>query len=133
MINLPAMIVPNLHTELPEDLNFTKEQDDISDPKEFDYQYLLVLSRYTVPVTEKEQAVVKQEKLYYKWEDQVFLPVSDVSYSFKATFFEVDEEGNRKSYTGSRDGKEVQHRLVYLIKYQRYLHEIKKLSKMVNT
>ena len=50
MINLPAEIVPCLHTELPEDLAFTKEQDDIENPKEFDYDYLLVLSRYTIPV-----------------------------------------------------------------------------------
>ena len=50
MINLPAQIVPSMHTELPEDIAFTKEQDDIENPKEFDYSYLLVLSRFTIPV-----------------------------------------------------------------------------------
>ena len=39
-----------MHTELPEDIAFTKAQDDIENPKEFDYSYLLVLSRFTVPV-----------------------------------------------------------------------------------
>lgn len=29
MLNLPANVVPSLHTELPEDLAFTKKQDDI--------------------------------------------------------------------------------------------------------
>mmetsp|Transcript_16083 Transcript_16083/g.11323 ORF Transcript_16083/g.11323 Transcript_16083/m.11323 type:complete len:136 (-) Transcript_16083:332-739(-) len=46
MINLPIDVVPSLHKEIPEDLNFTKEQDDIDDPKEFEYDYLLVLSKY---------------------------------------------------------------------------------------
>lgn len=50
MLNLPANVVPGLHTELPEDLAFTKKQDDIKDVKEFDYTYLLVLSRFTIPV-----------------------------------------------------------------------------------
>jgi len=50
MINLPASIVPSLHTELPDDLAFTKEQEDIEDPKEFNYTYLLVMSRFTIPV-----------------------------------------------------------------------------------
>lgn len=45
LINLPSEIVPSLHTELPGDLDFTKEQDDITDLKEFDYQYLLVISK----------------------------------------------------------------------------------------
>lgn len=47
VINLPADIVPSLHTELPDDLEFTRAQDDIEDPKEFNYKYLLVLSRFT--------------------------------------------------------------------------------------
>lgn len=48
MINLPYILVPQLHEALPEDLRFTKKQDDIEDPKEFDYQYLLVISRYSI-------------------------------------------------------------------------------------
>jgi len=80
MINLPAQIVPYIHTELPDDIAFTKEQDDIENPKEFDYAYLLVLSRFTVPVKQAD------EKLYYKWEDSVLWPASDISFTFKAIF-----------------------------------------------
>jgi len=36
-INLPGEIVPNMHSELPDDLDFTKQWDDIDDPREFDY------------------------------------------------------------------------------------------------
>lgn len=48
-INLPTEIIPQLHSELPDDLQWTKKQDDIKDSREFDYQYLLVISKYTVP------------------------------------------------------------------------------------
>lgn len=37
VINLPVEIVPSLHTELPNDLEFTKAQDDIENPNEFNY------------------------------------------------------------------------------------------------
>ena len=136
MINLPAVIVPGLHTELPEDLAFTREQDDIEDPKEFNYGYLLVLSRFTVPVKQLNAvdagASKGEEKLFYKWEDNLLWQASDVSFTFKATFTTLDDDGNKQTYTGSRDGKEVQHRLIYLIKYDRYLQEIKKFARMVN-
>ena len=70
-----------MHTELPEDLAFTKEQDDIKDPKEFTYEYLLVLSRYTIPVD-------KEEKLFYKWEDSLLWPASEISFKMYNSFME---------------------------------------------
>ena len=57
-------------------------------------------------------------------------PASEISFTFKATFRQLDAEGNKISVTGSQDGREVQHRLIYLIKYERYLQEIKKLAPM---
>lgn len=36
-INLPSEVIPNLHSDLPEDLQWTKKQDDIKDIREFDY------------------------------------------------------------------------------------------------
>ena len=140
MLNLPASVVPTMHTELPADLAFTKEQDDIKDPKEFNYDYLLILSRYTVPVKQKESVkgpgtaaddIEGTEKLYYKWEDTVLLPQADVSFQFKAEFRFIDDDGKKQCVTGSMDGKEVQYRLIYLIKYDNYLREIKKLPLMV--
>jgi hypothetical protein len=45
LINLPSEIVPALHSELPADLAFTKKCEEIKDPREFDYQYLMFISR----------------------------------------------------------------------------------------
>ena len=76
MINLPVDVVPNMHTELPEDLEFTKVQPDIKDPKEFNYSHLLVLSKFTTPrisaaAKGKEKLASSNfaDKAFYKWED----------------------------------------------------------------
>ena len=45
LINMPSQVIPALHSELPEDLRFTKKCEEIKDPKEFDYAYLLVISK----------------------------------------------------------------------------------------
>jgi len=49
LINMPPTIVPALHEQIPDDLEFTKEQEDIEDPKEFNYDYLLTITKFTVP------------------------------------------------------------------------------------
>ena len=87
LINMPPQIVPDLHAQLPEDLEFTKEQDDIDDEAEFDYDYLLVLTKFTVPneiidgIKTGKQAAA-EHRLYYRWEDQVFEPQSVLSFNF---------------------------------------------------
>ena len=48
LVNMPPQVVPDLHGQLPEDLDFTKEQDDIDDPKEFDYDYLVAISKFNI-------------------------------------------------------------------------------------
>jgi hypothetical protein len=57
---MPVLLVPQLHQSLPEDLKFTKKQDDIENPKEFDYEYLLVISRYTIENERKGQSQDKR-------------------------------------------------------------------------
>ena len=63
MINLPYLLVPQLHEALPEDIKFTKKQDDVEDPREFDYHYLLVISRYTIENPKKAAANATSEGL----------------------------------------------------------------------
>ena len=49
LINMPYDVVPELHEQIPEDLRFTMEQDDIENPKEFKYEYLLCVSKFAIP------------------------------------------------------------------------------------
>lgn len=103
-VNLPYILVPQLHESLPEDLKFTKKQDDIEDPREFDYQYLLVISKYTVEnkkkgATENKQQKI-EEKLYYRAEDELFLRSAEMQFSFKTVFRETMQDGTKMNITG---------------------------------
>ena len=103
LVNIPPLAIPAMHTQLPGDLDFTKVQDDITDPKEFNYDYLLVLSKFTIPNElvenniEYKQNPKRQDRLYYRWEDDIFEAAAECSFCYQGTFKEVDDEGN-KSY-----------------------------------
>lgn len=128
VVNLPVDLVPSMHTELPDDLEFTKAQDDIADPKEFNYKYLLVISRFTRGVDKETKRkfmeqhessggnleVFKSQKLdesaerrFYKWEDNVLLPEAVVSFEFLTTFADIDAEGKKVTYQGNRGESET--------------------------
>ena len=133
LINLPFELVPQLHGSLPEDLKFTKKQDDIEDPREFDYSYLLVISKYAIENPKKNkggQVEKKQkgdEKLYYKPEDEIFSKHAEVNFAFKAVFRETMEDGTKKTITGG-GGPETLYKMIYLIKYSEFEKRIKELQ-----
>ena len=70
MLNLPTDLVPNLHTDLPADLEFTRGCEEIKDPKEFNYDYIIIISKFTVPNSKNKAGVQKldsaTERRYYK-------------------------------------------------------------------
>ena len=105
---------------------FTKEQDDIKEPKEFDYDYLLVLTKYTVPnelmVSIKPGKEPKRDdRIFYRWEDSVFEPRALISFSYQTTFKQSEKDGTHSWITGAcaqaGGGREVQYRLAYLIEW----------------
>ena len=120
-INLPSEVIPNLHSDLPEDLQWTKKQDDIKDIREFDYQYLLVISKYTIPTGKQSQKRQKQtpedNRMYYHIEDKIFWPEAEASFTFMTTFRYVDDAGKKQSVQGNQGGPETQYKLVYLIRF----------------
>jgi hypothetical protein len=133
LINLPYILVPQLHESLPEDLKFTKKQDDIEDPREFDYTYLLVISRYSIENARRKGPDAKkqktEEKLYYKAEDDLFLRHCEASFSFKTIYRETLEDGTKKTIVGGGQGApETQYKFVYLIKYSEYEKRLKELQ-----
>ncbi|CDW91073.1 UNKNOWN [Stylonychia lemnae] len=135
LINLPFMeLVPQLHSSLPEDIKFTKKQDDIEDPREFDYQYLLCITRYTIE-NEKRDGLKKQKteggntKLYYKAEDELFSRHAEVSFSFKTIFRETMQDGQKKNIVGGGSGApETHYKMIYLIKYSEYEKRLKEIA-----
>jgi len=97
-----------MHEAIPEDIKFTKKQDDVEDPREFDYQYLLVISRYTIEnsrrVAGEQKRQKTEEKLYYKAEDELFLRSAELSFSYKTIFRETMEDGTKKTIIGGGQG-----------------------------
>jgi len=66
------------------------------DAKEFAYEYLLIMTRFTVPNEEvTKDGHKKEDRLYYHWEDQVFEKHAVSSFHFLSTFKEVDDDGTK--------------------------------------
>jgi hypothetical protein len=89
----------------------------------------MVMSKFTLPVAQKKASIDKatdslDERRYYKWEDKILLQQAEASFHFLSTFIETDKDGIKSNYAGSKDGKETQYRLVYLISYKNYLTQI---------
>ena len=130
-VNLPLDVVPEMHRALPDDLKFTKKQDDIKDPREFDYEYLLVISRFTRENKKKGKGKQESagERLYYKYEDEVMSKGAEVCFEFKTRFKEVLEDGTKQFFTGGGigGGPETHYKLVYLIRMSEYEKRLKEL------
>jgi len=67
------------------------------------------------------------ERCYYKYEDEIFQKSADISFAFKTTFRDVDEEGNKISIVGG-GGPESHYKLVYLIKFSEYVKKFPELE-----
>ena len=60
------------------------------------------MSKFTVPnelvaaaKDQKSFVPKRQDRLYYRWEDDILESVAEVSFCFQSTFKEIDEEGNK--------------------------------------
>eukprot|EP00347_Sterkiella_histriomuscorum_P017446 403349340 len=140
MVNLPFQeVAPQLHSSIPEDIKFTKKQDDIEDPREFDYEYLLAITRYTVDnmdlkknknQTQQEQPKTGNTKMFYKPEDELFSRHAEVQFSYKTTFRETMQDGTKKNVVGAGQGApEIHYKMIYLIKYSEYEKRIREIPK----
>jgi len=69
-MNLPIMVIPKILKGIPEDIEFTKQQDDIADPADFDFDYFLGIAK------------LSSNDLYYKAEEERFINNSIISFKF---------------------------------------------------
>jgi hypothetical protein len=96
---MTAEIVPELHTNMPEDVAFTKVQDDIKDAREFNYDFLLVISKFSIPNAEVK-GYTRKNRLYYRWEDAVFERDAEITFEYLSQFKEVGDDGTKSYITG---------------------------------
>ena len=101
LINMPPDLVPNLHSQIPEDLSFTRKCEEITEPREFIYDYLLIISKFSVPNASIATNPDRKERLYYRWEDDVFERDAEVSFCYQTTFKEVGDDGTKSYIQGT--------------------------------
>lgn len=92
-----------------------------------------MISRYSVENPRKGKAPVKEEKLYYKAEDELFLRSAELSFSFKTTFRETLADGTKLNIVGGGSkAPETQYKLIYVIKYSEYERRTKEIKAFLN-
>jgi hypothetical protein len=69
-LNLPVNLVPELLRNLVKDIDFTKQQDDVEDPSDYNFDYFLGIGKLT------------PDDLYYKAEEERFVKASMVHFTF---------------------------------------------------
>lgn len=81
-------------------------------------------------VKKQKTAAAATERLYYKYEDELFSKHAEVSFSYMTTFRETMEDGNKQNFTGG-NGAETHYKLIYLIKFSEYEKRINELAKYI--
>lgn len=69
-LNLPFNIMPQLLKGLPSDIEFTKKQDDVEDPSDYNFDYFLGIAK------------ISDDDLYYKQEEERFISNATLSFRF---------------------------------------------------
>lgn len=69
-LNLPVKLIPDLLRGLIDDINFTKQQDDVEDPSAYDFDYFLGMAKLST------------DGLYYKPEEERFVDKAMVKFTF---------------------------------------------------
>lgn len=69
-LNLPIKLVPMLLKSIPDDIEFTKQQDDIADPSVYDFDYFLGFAKLSA------------DDKFYKAEEERFIENSLISFKF---------------------------------------------------
>ena len=92
-MNLPDILTPKVLKSIPEDIEFTKKQDDIDDPSVYDFDYFLGIAKWST------------DNLYYKPEEERFIDHASFSFNFSCK---------------TKEGTERYKRIVYLLKYNTF-------------
>jgi len=66
----------------------------------------------------------RKDRLYYRWEDDVFEREAVVSFWFQSTFKEVNEDGVKSFVQGpcsqAGGGQETQYKFIYILPWKNY-------------
>lgn len=118
MINLSPQLVPTLHAQLCEDVNWVRDQNN-EDSAAFNLKYLLVLSKCYKEAKNPTKRVNTgfDNFLYQKFEDYVFLQKAMFKFTYTAKSSK-NIAGLSSLETAAED--QICERLVYLISFEDY-------------
>ena len=100
-LNLPVQLIPNLLRGLVDDIEFTKQQDDVDDPEDYDFDYFLGIAKWSA------------NDLYYKVEEERLVEGSSLSFKFSCK---------------TKEGTEQYKRVIYLLPFSKYKNILEKID-----
>ncbi|CAK64251.1 unnamed protein product (macronuclear) [Paramecium tetraurelia] len=132
ILNLAPQLVPILHNQLKEDINWLQKEDPSNPLTNLDY--LLVITKCFKDNDQQKQTQKKStsdlnDLIFQKFEDYVFLEKSVVSFRFLS-------EGSKQTqqvsdYMKTDQEGQICYRLIYLIQLKDYLAQIVNIEKYV--
>ena len=95
-----------------------------------------MITKFTVPnETLNKNELKSEERIYYRWEDSVFIDHAEASFAFQSTFKTSGEDGKTSWIQGAMPqvggGKETQYKLVYAIEYAKYVKLVPRLAGLI--
>ncbi|CAK79692.1 unnamed protein product (macronuclear) [Paramecium tetraurelia] len=132
ILNLAPQLVPILHNQLKEDINWLQKEDPSNSLTNLDY--LLVITKCFKDNDQQKQTQKKStsdlnDLIFQKFEDFVFLQKSVVSFRFLS-------EGSKQTqqvsdYMKTEQEGQICYRLIYLIQLKDYLAQIANIEQYV--
>ncbi|EAS06153.1 p21-carboxy-terminal region-binding protein (macronuclear) [Tetrahymena thermophila SB210] len=132
IINVAPQAVPVLHTQLQEDYKWFKQNHQKEFKENFDFEYLLCITRCAKEVKgtqdpQQGQKKLKKEELdeylYPKFEDFLLLEKAEIKFFFEAAQSK-SQSGLSKKNMDEIKSKELNYKIIYLIKISDYFKSI---------
>ncbi|KAL4482584.1 hypothetical protein ABPG72_005827 [Tetrahymena utriculariae] len=132
IINVAPQAVPVLHTQLQEDYKWLKQNHQNEFEENFDFEYLLCITRCAKEVMgaqdpQQGQKKIKKEELeqylYPKFEDFLLLEKAEIKFFFEAAQSK-SQSGLSKKNMDEIKSKEHNYKIIYLIKISDYFKSI---------
>ena len=81
---------------------------------------------------DKDGNIPREDRLYYRWEDEVFTKNAQFEFEYQTTFKDINDAGTKSYIQGSNSqsggGTETHYKLIYMIEWKKYVESGKKLQ-----
>jgi len=129
VLNLPPKLVPSIHQLVLEALEWTNQQDDVENPSDYKFDYVLFMTKAykewkgQEKTKKKSKSGLNETILFYKYEDQILSNESVIKFIFP--------------YTGASDLKDQvaeemkKYNMIYLVPFEKYKSSLAKIQQVI--